>query len=220
MILSGSFVAASVLAHQYSNWLVRVVYTISAVWLGLVDFFFLAACACWIVYFIPRLFGVHLERQPIAITFFGLGLLFGIYAILNAARTRVKEITVSLPNLPASWRGRTAALVSDLHLGHVRNRSFLRRVVKILVRLQPDVLFIPGDLFDGTEVDENRLAEPWAKFSAPLGAYFVTGNHEQFFDPGKYLEGIRRSGIRVNFENEKIIVDGFTNRRRALPRLD
>ena len=208
LILSVSFVAASLLAHQYSNWLVRIVYTISAVWLGLVSFFFLAACACWTVYLVPRLFGVRLERQPLAAVFFGFGFLLGIYAIVNAARTRVNEITVRLPNLPASWRGRTAALVSDLHLGHVRNRGFLRRIVRMLVRLQPDVLFIPGDLYDGTEIDLNRLAEPWAKFSAPLGAYFVTGNHEQFFDPAKCLDAVRRSGIRV-IENEKIIVDGL-----------
>jgi len=206
--LSVSFVAASLLARQSSSWLVRIFYTISAVWLGLVSFFFLSACACWIVYLPPRLFGIHLERQPLAIGFFGLGLLLGIYAVVNAARTRVKEITVTLRNLPASWRGRTAALVSDLHLGHVRNRGFLRRIVGMLVRLQPDVLFIPGDLYDGTEIDLNRIAEPWAKFSAPWGAYFVTGNHEQFSSPAKYLEAVERSGIRV-LENEKIVIEGL-----------
>src|ERR1700687_1811215 len=44
-ILSVSFVAASLLAHQYFNPLVRAAYTLASVWLGLVSFFFLAACA-------------------------------------------------------------------------------------------------------------------------------------------------------------------------------
>ena len=205
-ILSLSFVVATLLAHQYSNWPVRVFYSLSAGWLGLVNFLFISSCACWIAYLIPRMFGIHLERRLLAVVFFGAGLLLGIYGAVNALRIRVKKISVKLPNLPEPWRGRTAAMVSDLHLGHVRNRNFLRRIVAMLARLQPDVLFVPGDLYDGTEIDFDRLAEPWSKFSAPLGAYFVTGNHEQMFSPTKYLDVVKRSGIRI-LENEKITID-------------
>ena len=207
-ILSVSFVAASLLAHRYFNPMIRAIYTIASVWLGLVSFFFLAACACWIVYGAPLLFGVHLEKRMIAAVCFGLGLLAGISAIVNAAWTRVVRVTVKLPNLPAAWRGRTAALVSDLHLGHVRNSGFLRRIVRKLSSLRPDVLFIPGDMYDGTAVDLERLAIPWAEFSAPLGSYFITGNHEEFTSPGKYLDAVRQAGIRV-LENEKIVLDGL-----------
>src|SRR5216683_5264398 len=207
-ILSVSFVAASLLAHRYFNPLVRAVYTIASVWLGLVSFFFLAACACWIVYGVPLLFGVHLEKHAVAAVCFGLGLLAGLYATVNAAWIRVVRITVKLPNLPAAWRGRTAALVSDLHLGHERNSGFLRRIVRKLSQLRPDVLFIPGDMYDGTAVDLARLVKPWAEFSAPLGAYFITCNHEQFTSPKKYLDAVRQSGFRV-LENEKIVLDGL-----------
>jgi len=207
-LLSISFVASSLAAHRYFNPVVRAVYTISAVWLGFVNFFFLAAIASWIVYGVPLLFGVTLDRRAIAAVCFGLGLLAGIYAIINASRTRVVRISVKLPNLPDTWRGRRAAVVSDLHLGHVRSAGFLRRILRKLSTLQPDVLFIPGDLFDGTPVDFDRLAKPWAEFSAPLGGYFITGNHEEFTDPKKYLDAIRRFGIRV-LENERIVLDGL-----------
>jgi uncharacterized protein len=208
VLLSISFVAASLLAFRYSNFVVRIFYTLSAAWLGLVNFFILAACACWVIYVVPFLFGVHLERRSLAAMFFGLALVAGLYGMVNASWTRVKRITVKLPNLPESWRGRTAALVSDLHLGHVRNRGFIRRIIRMLARLRPDAVFIPGDLYDGTAVDLDRLAEPWAGFSAPLGSYFVTGNHEEFSSPGKYLAAVERSGIRV-LNNEKIILDGL-----------
>ena len=207
-ILSLSFVAASLLAHQYFNPLVRAVYTIASVWLGFVNFFFLAACACWIVYGVPFLFGVHLEKRSIAAVCFGIGVLASISAVVNASWTRVVRVSIKLTNLPAAWRGRTAAVVSDLHLGHVRNTGFLRRVVRKLSQLHPDVLFIPGDMYDGTAVDLARLAKPWAEFSAPLGAYFITGNHEQFSSPSKYLDAVRNSGIRV-LNSEKIVLDGL-----------
>jgi predicted MPP superfamily phosphohydrolase len=207
-VLSISFVASSLAAHRYFNPVVRAVYTISAVWLGFVNFLFLAAIASWIVYGVPLVFGVTLDRRAVAAACFGVGLLAGIYAIINASWTRVVRISVKLPNLPDTWRGRRAAVVSDLHLGHVRNAGFLRRVLRKLSTLQPDVLFIPGDLFDGTPVDFDRLAKPWAEFSAPLGAYFISGNHEQFTDPKKYLDAVRRFGIRV-LENERIVLDGL-----------
>jgi predicted MPP superfamily phosphohydrolase len=207
-ILSVSFVAASLLAHQYFNPLVQAVYIVASVWLGLVNFFFLAACACWIVYGAPFLFGVHLEKRALATVCFGLGLLAAICATVNAAWTRVVRVTVKLPNLPAAWRGRTAAVVSDLHLGHVRNTGFLRRIVRKLSQLHPDVLFIPGDMYDGTAVNLAWLAKPWAEFSAPLGSYFIAGNHEQFSNASKYLDAVRQSGIRV-LENEKIVLDGL-----------
>ncbi len=180
----------------------------ASVWLGFVNFFFLAACACWIAYGVPLLFAVRLEKRGLAVAFFGLGLLAGISAIVNAAWTRVVRVTVKLPNLPAAWRGRTAALISDLHLGHVRNAGFLRSIVRKLSQLHPDILFIPGDMFDGTIVDFDRLAKPWANFSAPLGSYFIAGNHEQFFSPNKFFDAVKLCGIRI-LENEKIVLDGL-----------
>jgi hypothetical protein len=207
-VLSVSFVAASFLAYKFFNTVVRAIYTIASVWLGFVNYFFLAACACWIAYVASLLFGLHSERQLLGSLSFGLAAIAGVYGIVNASWIRIVRVNVKLSNLPPSWRGRTAALVSDLHLGPVRNSGFLRRIVKKLSQLHPDILFVPGDLYDGTAADLERLAKPWAAFHAPLGAYFVTGNHEQFTDPTKYLSAVRQAGIRV-LENEKIVVDGL-----------
>ena len=82
-VLSVSFVGASLLAHRYFNPLVRAAYTAASVWLGFVNFLFLAACACWIIYGAPLLFGVQLEKRTVAIVCFSLGLLGGIGAVVN-----------------------------------------------------------------------------------------------------------------------------------------
>ena len=206
--LSLSFISASLLAYRYSNSLVRMYYTISAVWLGFVNFGFMAACACWIFYGGLRIFGLHADGRLLAGTFLEIAILATLYGIANASWIRVKEITVKLPNLPESWRGRVAAQVSDLHLGHVRNLGFVRRIVATLIRLNPDAVFITGDLFDGMAVDLDRLCKPWAEMSASLGTYFITGNHEEFSDRTKYLEALKRCDVRI-LENEKIIVDGL-----------
>jgi uncharacterized protein len=206
--LSVSFVAASLLAFRYSHFIVRLFYTISAAWLGILSFSLLAAFSSWILYAGAELFGFHLDRRRVATALFSLAVIISLYGMINAARTRVTRVTVKLPNLPDAWRGRTAAFFSDTHLGHVRNYGFMRRVITMVARLRPDIVFIAGDLYDGTSADLNRLAEPLAQLSPPLGAYFVTGNHEEFVDRGKYLAAVRRTGIRI-LENEKVTVDGL-----------
>jgi predicted MPP superfamily phosphohydrolase len=139
---------------------------------------------------------------------FSAAVVAGLYGVFNASWTRITRTTVRLANLPAAWRGRTAALISDVHLGHVRNRGFLRRLVARILREEPDAIFVAGDLYDGTAIDAGRAAEPLNQLVAPQGVYFVAGNHEQFGDDSKYLNAIAAAGVRV-LSNEKVEVDGL-----------
>jgi hypothetical protein len=207
-LLSVSFVTASLLAWRYTHLAVRIFYTISAVWLGISSFCFLAACSCWAIDGGARLFGERPDRQLLVGVLLGLALSASCYGVVNAAWTRVKRVTVQLPNLPAAWRGRVAALVSDTHLGHVRGYRFMRRIVQMVIRLRPDIVFIAGDMYDGTAAKVDELASPWTELAAPLGAYFVTGNHEEFSDPAKYLQAVKQAGVRV-LNNEKVVIDGL-----------
>ncbi len=52
------------------------------------------------------------------------------------------------------------------------------------------------------------FAQPFSGFSASLGSYFVSGNHEEFVNRTQYLDALRRAGVRV-LENEKVAVDGL-----------
>jgi hypothetical protein len=176
--------------------------------MGFFNFFFIAACMCWVAFAGALLLRLRPEQPLIAGSMFGLAVLAGIYGIINARWIRVRRITVKLPNLPQSWRGRVAALVSDVHLGSVNGPEFTRRIAGRLRPLRPDVVFIAGDLYDGTKVEPYAAVAPWREFSPPLGSYFVTGNHEEFTDPAKYLQAVTASGIRV-LNNEKVVVEGL-----------
>ncbi len=206
--LSVSFVCASLLAMRYTNPAVRTFYRVAAVWVGLLTFLLLAAVASWIIFGLAELAGWNINFHRLVELLFGAGLLAGFYGVFNASWTRITRTTVRLVNLPAAWRGRRAALISDLHLGHVRNGSFLRRIVAKILREEPDAIFIAGDLYDGTAIDAGRAAEPLNELTAPQGVYFVAGNHEQFGDDTKYLRAIAAAGVRV-LSNEKVEVDGL-----------
>lgn len=205
-ILSVSFLGTSLLAFRYTNPILRALYRIAAVWLGIVSFLFFAAGASWVVFGVTQLAGVGVNFHGIVKVLYAVAVLSGVAGVLNAGWTRIRRITVRLENLPETWRGRTAALVSDLHLGHVRNGSFLRRIVAKVMRENPDAVFLAGDLYDGTAIDAAKAAEPLRDLRAPHGTYFVAGNHEQFGDDSRYLQAVSNAGVRV-LHNEKVDAD-------------
>jgi uncharacterized protein len=208
LLLAVSFVAASLLVRRSASLPARCLYTIAAVWLGILSYSIVAACLCWALYAAARLPGLPFAPRPVAATLFGLAVLASGYGVFRAARLRVRRIAVSLPGLPETWHGRVAALLSDTHLGPVRGRRFLERIVALLARCRPDVVFIAGDFYDGAAADFDRLAEPLGKLAAPLGAWFIAGNHEEFANRERCLAAVARSGVRV-LNNEKIVLDGL-----------
>jgi predicted MPP superfamily phosphohydrolase len=207
-LFSVSFVAASLLAYRYTNATLRAFYRVSAVWLGLLSFLVLAAVSGWAIFGVGQLAGLHVNFHRTVKLLFAAAAVAGLYGVINASWTRITRTTVRLANLPAAWRGRRAALITDLHLGHVRNGSFLRRMVAKILREDPDAIFIAGDLYDGTAIDAGRAAQPLNELVAPQGVYFVAGNHEQFGDDSKYLRAIAAAGVRV-LTNEKVEADGL-----------
>lgn len=207
-LLSISFVSASLLAFRFTNAVVRAYYRAAAVWVGLLTFLLFAAVCSWAVFGLAHLLGSHLNFHRVVQALYALGALIGLYGVFNASWTRVTRARVQLANLPEAWHGRKAALVSDLHLGHVRNGSFMRRMVAKILQEEPHAIFIAGDLYDGTAIDAKTAAEPLSRLSAPHGVYFVAGNHEQFGDDRKYLDAVKAAGVRV-LSNEKVEVDGL-----------
>jgi predicted MPP superfamily phosphohydrolase len=207
-LLSVSLVATSFLAFRYSNLLVRCLYTGAASWLGIFYFLILAAILAWILYGLAKLFHFPLDRKILIEILIGIAFAASLYGFINAAVIRTTRINLQLPGLSSSWRGKTAVWVSDTHLGQVRNFGFAQKIAAKVQGLHPDIIFVGGDLYDGEAVDVDKVIEPFSRISAPYGIYFITGNHEEFYDNTKYLQAVRRAGMRVLY-NEKLDQDGL-----------
>ncbi|HEY5892461.1 MAG TPA: metallophosphoesterase [Chthoniobacterales bacterium] len=205
-LLSVLFVPTTIIGLRRSDPVLRFLYRISSVWVGVLSFCVFAAAASWIVLGIVNLAGLDISRRAIGAPLFAIVALLSIYGIVNASRIRIRRIDVELPNLPEAWRERRAALVTDLHLGNLNGAHFAAHVVSRIQRLGPDVVFISGDLFDGTQTHLDRLAAPLKRLRAPLGVYFVTGNHEEFTNREQYTKVVEQLGIRV-LNNEKVAIE-------------
>ena len=208
-LLSLSLVGSSFFSFRYSNLLARTLYTASVSWLGIFYLLFLASLLAWTVYGLMRLFHLPMDRRTLIVILFGIALIGCLYGFINAGIIRINTVSLPIPNLPVAWESKTAVWISDVHLGQVRNNRFAQRLADMIQDLRPDIVFIGGDLYDGGEaMDLNHMIEPLSRLSPPYGAYFVTGNHEEFYDNTPYLNAVRRAGIRV-LNNEKVEIDGL-----------
>lgn len=207
-VLAFSFIVAALLGFSFTNRAVTLLYRIASVWLGFMNFFLVAACWCWLARAAMALLGLTANKPLVAGVLYGMALAASLYGLVNARFIRVRRIGIELDGLPASWQGRTALVVSDVHLGHVNGTRFSQRIVEIAAQLKPDIILIPGDLFDGGKSHAAVLAEPLRGLTAPHGTYFSTGNHDEFGPTEHYAKVLTDLGIRV-LANEKVTVDGL-----------
>lgn len=202
-LLSAGFIAATVLGNYYYNFFTRGFYLVTATWMGAFLYFFFASV----------LYGIGVAILPSLVAagpwLFLLVLCINLYGIVHARMIVITTVRLILPNLPQEWKGRKAVWISDLHLGQIHGSGFARRVVEQVEALAPDIVFVGGDLYDGTGApDIPELTAPLAQLTARLGVYFVTGNHEEYGDQERFLSAVRGAGMRV-LQDEMIVIDGL-----------
>lgn len=203
-----SFIFASILSFYFNNLFTRVAYTASASWLGIAFYLFLSSCIYILILYIFQIFNIDISLKYFGITCFILAITIGTYGIIHARNTNVKNINVSLENLPTSWQGKKAVWISDIHLGSVYDKNFSQKIVNKINEINPDIVFVGGDLFDGTKTNEEDAILPFRDLHPNLGIYFITGNHEEFRDNKVYLDAVKNIGFHV-LSNEMVEIDGL-----------
>jgi predicted MPP superfamily phosphohydrolase len=117
------------------------------------------------------------------------------YGSIEARQIRVEEIKITTPKLASGHV--TIAQISDLHLGMMSGHAFLERVIAKLRAIKPDIVVATGDIIDGQGDDLDALARQFQSYTAPLGAYAVTGNHEYYAGLENSLRFLRNAGFTV-----------------------
>lgn len=144
------------------------------------------------------LFGTAFRKR--APTLRGLGLLgglllsgFALFQGLRAPAVSVHEVT--LAGLPAALDGKVLVAVSDAHLGgRIGARWFDARLAEIGA-MRPDLVVFLGDMFEG-HGDAPRDLPSLRLLSAPLGKWYVDGNHESHPGEGNGNGVLERGGFR------------------------
>jgi hypothetical protein len=132
-----------------------------------------------------------------------------LLGLLQAARGPiVRRVEVRIAGLPAALEGLRIAHVTDLHVGPTIRLGYVERVAREIERLKPDLVALTGDIGDGAVESLRAQMAPLARLKAPLGAYFVTGNHEYYWGASAWLAEFRRLGLTPLVDEGRLVERG------------
>ena len=190
-LLALSFPVFSLLEKFFANAFTMILYTMASVWLGIL-FLMLGAL---VVYEPVRLI-LRVDSKITGIVIVSIVLMVSVYAIINAMFIKVKTVDIPLPNLDRPLK---AALLSDIHVGTIHNSDYLKKIVDKTNALNPDMVLITGDLFDGLGSVNKNTVEPLNNLEART--FFTIGNHEVYYGTDR-VENVLASTNVVLLRNE------------------
>ena len=100
---------------------------------------------------------------------------------------------IQLAGLPKQWDGLSILHVSDLHFIGTITRDYFEEVLRRGQELQSDIVVFTGDLLDDQRLTE-WLPTTLGQLRAPLGCYFILGNHDWELDPDATRKCLRDIG--------------------------
>jgi uncharacterized protein len=130
------------------------------------------------------------RNQIIGIAVIVLVLILGTYAIVNASIIHIEEITVE-----NFGQNLDVVQLSDVHIGTLRNSGFLNRIIRKTNSLNPDMVFITGDLVDGSGKLSKETFSPLNKLKA--STYMVMGNHEFYEGENKVISYMVDANVTI-----------------------
>jgi hypothetical protein len=191
--LAVSFFVATLLAHLNDNVFTRGYYLISGFWLGLLVNLLLFFALVWGIMVVSNWLHIIPMEKLLGILAIVAAVLYSTYGVFNAFTPKITSLDVAIDRLPKEWVSKKIVQISDVHLGHIYSAEYFSLIVEKINTLQPEVVVITGDLFDGTDGKLDSFVAPINKINAPV--FFVTGNHETYLGLDEAYAAIAKTKI-------------------------
>jgi predicted MPP superfamily phosphohydrolase len=205
--LSISFILSAILIHITHIFIARAYYYLSGFWIGFAIYLFIIFIIFWVVHFGLSKAGLDFN-SIIGASAIILALIITLHGAWNAMNPVVKNIDITINNLPSDWKNKRIIQISDVHLGAINGINFMERVVERINSLNPYIVVITGDLFDGMGSHPDNYIDILNKLNTEKGIYFATGNHETYIGRDNALSALKQTKINV-LDNEMALVSGM-----------
>jgi uncharacterized protein len=135
----------------------------------------------------------------------GAGAVTGVGVVQAQQLPEVVEVDVPIVGLPPEAEGFRIVQITDVHVGPTIHGDFLTAVVERINALQPDLVAVTGDLIDGWVEQLRDDVAALGDIKARHGAFFVTGNHEYYWDGLAWCDEVSRLGLTVLLNEHRVI---------------
>ncbi len=208
MVLALSFILGRVLERIRLTWFSTLLVWLGAFWLGAMTYFLLFALGIdilrlsnFVVPWFPRFIRLYPQQTNdwiagVVTVTVGLTVFLGF---VNARFPRIRTLNLSIPKSVKATNTLNIVAVSDIHLGTIIGKARLKKIVGIINSLNPDLVLLPGDVFDediGPVIKEN-LGETLRTIHSKHGIFAITGNHEYIGGEEAACRYLQEHGITV-----------------------
>ena len=216
-IFSSSYIVAMLGRNLFPEGLSRLLSTIGGYWIA--AFVYLLGLVAIIDIF--RLLGRKLDIVPGFLKnntwFLAFAVVASVAVLLaigtyNAMIPKITEYDISIDKRAGNFKKLKCAMISDVHLGEVISRDRLKRAVELINGMEPDIVVITGDLFDGAvePVKKENMLEELRGIKSKYGTYAIMGNHEYFSNSvDEISKMIEATGVTVLRDKTIKIADSF-----------
>jgi predicted MPP superfamily phosphohydrolase len=167
-------------------------------WLGVLFLLFI----CLLVVDIITGFGFLFSKRAPSLRGWALlaGLGLTVFAFIQGFRNPViSDYEIQIAGLPEDADSLTIVALSDLHVAVSPGESWLETQVERVNALKPDVIVLVGDIIEGHGAGDHyrRISDIMRGFSAPLGVWGVTGNHERYAGHESSLSFLTQANVKL-----------------------
>lgn len=128
------------------------------------------------------------------------------YGYFQATRIpEVRRVDVPVKGLAEGLDGFRIVQLSDIHVGPTIKRAFAEGVAARANQLKPDLIAVTGDLVDGHVRQLRYDVAPLGELRAKFGTFYVTGNHEYYWDGPGWCAEMARLGWRVLINTHEVL---------------
>mgnify|MGYP003874449055 CR=1 FL=1 len=187
LFMTFSFIGANILNSRFHNLMTKILYSLTASWLGIMLFTIMLL----LIYEIVRIF-FDIDSKLAGYGIIGIVMLISLVALMNGMVLNTRHIGLEIAGLEKETR---IVQLSDVHVGTLRNSAFLSRVVDAVNREEPDMILITGDLVDGSAPLWDLGLDELKRLEAKT--YFSVGNHERYEGLDKVLPIIEAQNITI-----------------------
>ena len=220
IILFASYILAKLLVKFLPAFLYDIMLWSGSFWFAFMIYFFLAVICIDLVRFVLSQLNLTPEyitqnyvfaKRVLGIAVVASVTLTVLLGFINTTKMKVTELNIKLHKGKSHLSSINAVMFSDIHLSPMDNEKFLSKIVKKINQLKPDIIFVPGDLFDDHAhvLNERNIGKALFDLKPKYGIYASTGNHEFINGIDSAVAYMKNHGLKVIRDSSVLIGNSF-----------